>query len=79
MKIKLKVIQTATDTRSIVDSKTGATRNLKITNVLASLEDGEMIACRTFKDDYKAPKVGDVIEVEPRRYEKKSMVADLLF
>lgn len=79
MKVKVKVMQTSTDTRSFVDTKTGQNRQVRISNVLAQMDNGDILNCRTFDDNYKMPDVGKPIEIEIRRYEKKGMIADVLF
>lgn len=79
MKLKVKVMQTSTDTRSIVDTKTGAARVLRISNVLGSLDNGDILNCRTFDEKFVCPEVGKQLEFDMRRYEKKGMIADVIF
>lgn len=79
MKIKLKVMQTSTDTRSVVDTKTGQSRVLKISNVLGAAENGDILNCRTFDEKFVIPETGKTFEIDMRRYEKKGMIADVLF
>lgn len=79
MKISCKVMAVTTDTRQIVDTKTGLHKTVKITNVLAQDSEGEVLNCRTFKDDFVPPEAGKSWTVDMRRYEKKGLVADVMF
>lgn len=79
MKVKVKVMQTSTDTRSFVDTKTGLNRMVKISNVLGQMDNGDILNCRTFDEKYQLPEVGKPTEIEMRRYEKKGMIADVMF
>lgn len=79
MKIKGKVMSATTDTRTFVDTKTGNNRQVKITNVLVQTEDGEVISCRSFDENTVLPVVGKDFILEPRRYEKKGLVAEVVF
>lgn len=79
MKITGEVMNVSTDNRSIVDSKTGQSRDLHITNILLKDSTGEIFACRSFNALSKTPVQGKEYSLEVRKLEKQGLVNNVIF